>query len=146
MRNTTRTPQEEDNSKGIELQPNAPWTWCNMGLYADALKGNPVNEKFPIVEDTELLSRLRSKGYEGVELPIAPILHERKGEFNNILKRSFRYGLLNTKVNLRCRVRRLQERQEERRRRGKRELTLIASRILYMFGVLAAFLSFHIRE
>ena len=139
-------PKRRTIIKGIEIHPNTPWTWCNVGFYADVLKKNNVNEKFPIVEDTELFSRLRSIGYKGVELPIAPILHERRGENSSILKRSFRYGMLNARVNLRYGFVGFKSVKKKSSNIIKREIVTILSRILYLFGIFVGFISFKIRD
>ena len=63
--------------RGMEVSPSS-WCWCNLAAQSRILKSNPLDESYPIGEDTELFARLKSMGYRGVELPIAPVLHSRK--------------------------------------------------------------------
>lgn len=121
--------------RGMEIHPS-PWCFSNIACYAKVLKENLLDESYPIAEDTELFSRLYTKGYAGREILTAPVMHKRnfKG-FTKEIKNSYLYGKLHTRI--------------RKKYKGigfgydisgesvlKREITTIFSRIAFLFGIL----------
>ncbi len=141
-----KDPKKRTIIKGIEISPHLSWTWCNMCFYSNILKENKINENFPVAEDTEFFTRLRKKGYKVKELPISPVLHFRRQEFSKILKRSYLYGILNTKIYLKYGFIGFKASKKKPSNILKREITVILSRILFLFGMLIGFISYHFKK
>lgn len=130
--------------RGIEVSP-LPWCWCNFACYASALKKNRLNETYPMAEDTELFARLKKLGYRGLELPIAPVLHKRQiRDFWKSVKNSYKYGLLLTKINLKYGGVGFGKEKKETVNIFKREMKIILSRISFLIGAFAGFISYKI--
>jgi glycosyltransferase involved in cell wall biosynthesis len=126
--------------RGIEVTPTA-WDWSNFAAYASVLKKNKLDESFPIAEDTELFARLRRKGYRGVELPIAPVMHERSGSITKMIRNNFLYGILLVKIQMRYGQAGFKSNYVGTGKKNalsllKRELGLIISKIGFLFGTL----------
>lgn len=139
-------PEKKTIVRGIEISPNLPWTWCNVAFYLNTFKKNKVDENYPIAEDTEFFARLKNLGYKSLELPIAPVLHERDKDFIKILKRSYKYGVLNTKINLKYGSVGFKNEKKEGFNIFKRETMIIISHMLYSFGVLSGFINYRFRR
>ncbi len=128
--------------RGIEVSP-LPWCWCNFACYANVLKNNKLNESYSIAEDTELFSRLRKKGYRGLELPIAPVFHKRSKGFWKFIRNRFFYGLYHTKIAFKYGKVGFEGKVAKKNNASsilKREIRDILSSISFLFGVFIAFL------
>jgi hypothetical protein len=79
-------------------------------------------------------------------LPISPVLHERAQDFNKILKRSYLYGILNTKINLKYGFIGFKARKKKGSNVLKREIMIILSRILFLFGIFVGFISYQLEK
>ena len=124
-----------------------PWCWCNFACYSSVLKNNKVNESYPMGEDTELFARLKKLGYKGVELPIAPVLHERKYKgFAKSIKNSFIYGKLLTQINLKYGDVGFKSGKKAGGNIIVRELATIFSRIFFMFGIFYGYIAYKIKK
>lgn len=124
--------------RGIEIHPQ-PWCFCNLGCYSEVLKKHKLNERFSVAEDTELFSRLSLSGYKGLELLIAPVLHDRKYKgFWKTINWYYNYGKLLVMINMK--YGRIGFDNKKKSNVLKRELTTIFSRISYIFGMLIGIL------
>jgi len=83
--------------RGLEVNPTH-WRNANIVARASLFKENPFDEHYSIAEDTEFYARLRSKDYLGLELPIAPVIHERKASAWKLIKNSFLYGIYQVRI------------------------------------------------
>ena len=92
-------PKKRTVIRGIEVAPLS-WCWCNFASYASVLKNNKLDESYRIAEDTELFARLRRSGYKGMELPIAPVFHNRNTSISRMIRNNFFYGLLLVKIQM----------------------------------------------
>jgi len=139
-------PEKKTIIKGIEISPRLPWTWCNVGCYADVLKRNRVDESYPIAEDTEFFTRLKKLGFRGLRLPVAPILHERSQEFGKIMRRSFKYGGLHARIHSEYGFIGFGSEKKRSSSILKRETMTILSRILYLLGAFVGTTSYHLNR
>jgi glycosyltransferase involved in cell wall biosynthesis len=133
-------PKKRTVIRGIEAWP-LPWCWCNFASYASVLKKNKIKENYPIAEDTELFARLRKLGYKGKELPIAPVMHVRSDSVSKMIKNSFLYGILLTKIQMKYgqigfKSMYKENSKQNSRKLLKREIGTIISRIMFIIGVL----------
>jgi len=132
-------PEKKTVIRGIEAAL-LPWCFCNFGCFSEVLKKYRLNEKFPIAEDTDLFSRLRRDGYNGLELPIAPVLHKRRYKgFIKTIKLHYTYGKLLTIIKQKYGFIDFNN-NEKGSSLLKRELTIIFSRIFYLIGAIIGFL------
>ncbi|MBN2203312.1 MAG: glycosyltransferase [Candidatus Aenigmarchaeota archaeon] len=126
--------------RGIEVTPST-WDWSNFAAYANVMKENKLDESFPIAEDTELYARLRKRGYKGVELPIAPVLHERSNSVSKMIRNNFLYGILLVKIQMKYGQAGFKSNFKGSGKKNafsllKRELGLIVSKIGFLLGTL----------
>lgn len=129
-------PKKKTLVRGIEVSP-LPWCWCNLACYSSVLKNNKLKDNYPVAEDTELFARLNSDGYRGVELPIAPVLHSRRERgMQKSVKNSFIYGMLLTGINIKYGNVGFGSGKKAGRGVLYRELTIIFSRISFLFGAM----------
>jgi hypothetical protein len=138
--NNKGDPRKKTLVRGIEVS-SLPWCWCNLACYSSVLKDNCINERYPMAEDTELFARLKKLGYSGVELPIAPVLHERRnrGVWKS-MKNSFTYGRLLANINLKYGDVGFSSKKKEGGSIIAREFGIIFSRISFMLGILIGFI------
>ncbi|MFH1473796.1 MAG: glycosyltransferase family A protein [Candidatus Aenigmatarchaeota archaeon] len=121
--------------RGVEIQPT-PWCWSNIGCHASVLKDNPLDECYPVGEDTELFARLKKKGYKNIELPIAPVIHFKKYKgFSRTVKDYYTYGILLSKIRRKYGFVGF-EKSTDKSSFLKKELTIIFSRISYIIGII----------
>ncbi|MEW6295907.1 MAG: glycosyltransferase [Candidatus Diapherotrites archaeon] len=126
--------------RGIEVR-QTPWCWSNIACHSSVLKNNKMNENFPLAEDTELFARLNNLGYKGLELPIAPVLHERKSKgFWKSVNNSFAYGRLLVKINLKYNNIDFNPEKIKGSSIIKREIQEIFSRIAFLCGAIVGFI------
>lgn len=151
MVNAVKKHNKNDSQKrtlirGIEISP-LPWCWCNIACYASTLKKNKLNETYPLAEDTELFSRLKKLGYRGLELPIAPVVHKRHSRrFGKAVRNSFMYGQLLTKIALKYGNIGFDSKRKEGSNILEREITIIFSRLSFLFGAIVGFVSYHLNK
>ena len=124
--------------RGIEVVPSA-WDWSNFAAYASVLKENKLDESFAIAEDTELFARLKKKGYRGIELPIAPVLHQRSQSISKMIRNNFLYGVLLVRIQMRYAHTGFNSTFNSNVKKSgagllKRELGIIFSKILFLIG------------
>ena len=132
-------PRRRTLVRGLEVSP-LPWCWCNLGCYSSVLKNNKLNTKYPMAEDTELFARLRKKGYRGVELAIAPVLHTRKGRgIWKSASNSFTYGRLLTRITLDYGHLDFKTERKDSGNIVLREIGIIISRLSFMLGAFVGF-------
>ena len=132
--------------RGVEVA-SLPWCWCNFACYSSVLKDNKINEYYPLAEDTELFARLKKLGYNGVEIPIAPVRHERKQRgFWKDIQYNFIYGRLLTKIHLKYGDMGFSSKKKSGKNVLLRELQIILSRISFIIGSFFGFLSYKIRR
>jgi len=137
-------PKKRTVIRGIEVS-NLSWDWCNFASYNKVLKDNLLNESYPIAEDTELFARLRSLGYKGLELPIAPVFHNRGGSISKLIKNNFLYGILLVRIQMKYDQTGFKTTFKGKSKREgvgllKRELGQIISKFAFLFGAFIGFI------
>jgi glycosyltransferase involved in cell wall biosynthesis len=125
--------------RGLEVNPTH-WCMANIVARVSLFKENPFNERYRIAEDTEFFAHLRDKNYLGIELPIAPVIHERKTSAWKLIKKSFLYGFYQVRIQKKYGQSGFKTTFENRNPNILivigREISIILSRIAFLSGIL----------
>lgn len=142
-------PKKRTLIRGIEVAPLV-WCWCNLASYASVLKNNKLNESYPIAEDTELFARLRKLGYRGLELPIAPVLHNKNTSIVRAIKNNFKYGILLANIQMKYGQTGFKSNFKGGLRQGssfiKREIGLIVAKVSLLLGTIIGLIIFYFKN
>lgn len=93
-------PDEDDVVYFGEYRGPSSFNFANTALRRSLVEGRPLDESFPVGEDSEFFARLDKRGVRFDENRVSPVYHEAKST-SRYLSRSFEYGM----ADARCIVR-----------------------------------------